>query len=215
MTTTEFSGLKLNGLLDCQKIQVNILSVLGGEITNIGYPDFSHSATPKSYVDYRAPAWLTDIGSTQVSIKLSGFDNDMGSKRIRNVATPTASTDAATKAYVDTLRADYTALVASVTQPVVHLFTTKSTVSTRLRVDVHVDNYINFCSVSLYWIFDLDNMLKYVQVDLIDNVGMVEFWNLDTTRTYIVELHAEDKSSKGKRVRRNGYPNGSGVVVST
>ncbi len=35
MTMTEFAGLKLNGLLDCQKIQVNTLSVLGGEVTNI------------------------------------------------------------------------------------------------------------------------------------------------------------------------------------
>ena len=114
MTTTGFSGLKLNGLLDCQKIQVNILSVLGGEITNIGFPDFSHSATPKSYVDSRAPAWLTDIGSTQASIKLSGFDNDMGSKRILNVATPTASTDAATKAYVDNLQTTITSLTSIV-----------------------------------------------------------------------------------------------------
>jgi hypothetical protein len=104
MTTTEFSGLKLNGLLDCQKIQVNILSVLGGKITNIGYPDFSHSATPKSYVDSRAPAWLTDIGSTQASIKLRGFENNMSNKRIINVAAPTVSSDAATKAYVDNLQ---------------------------------------------------------------------------------------------------------------
>ena len=114
MTTTEFAGLKQNGLLDCQKIQVSILSVLGGEITNIGYPDFSHSATPKSYVDSRAPAWLTNIGSTQASIKLSGFDNDMGSKRILNVATPTASTDAATKAYVDNLQTIITSMTSIV-----------------------------------------------------------------------------------------------------
>ncbi len=99
-----------------------------------------------------------------------------------------ASTEAATKAYVDTLRADYATLAASVTQPIVHLFTTKSTVSTRLRVDVHVDSYVNFCSVPLYWIFDLDDMIQYFQVDWIDNVGMVEFWNLDPTRTYVVEL---------------------------
>ncbi len=103
MTTTEFAGLKLNGLLDCQKIQANIISVLGGEITNIGYPAFSHSAAPKSYVDSRAPDWLTAIGTTQASVKLGGFENDMTNKRIINVATPTASTDAATKAYADSL----------------------------------------------------------------------------------------------------------------
>ena len=139
----------------------------------------------------------------------------MGSKRILNVATPTASTDAATKAYVDTLRADYEALLARVTQPVVHLFTTKSTISGRLRVDVAVDNFVKFCSCSLYWIFDPENRLQYFQVDLIDSVGMVEFWNLDPARTYIVELYAEDKTLTGKRIWRNGYPNGTGVVVST
>jgi hypothetical protein len=222
MTTNDFSGLKLNGLLDCQKIQVNILSVLGGEITNIGYPDFSHSATPKSYVDSRAPAWLTNIGSTQASIQLGGFENDMSNKRIINVATPIASTDAATKVYVDLLKTDieksktdYATLIDKWTQPDVHLFTTKSTVSTRLRVDVHVDSYVTFCSVSLYWIFDLDNMLQYFQVDLIDIVGMVEFWNLDPTRTCVVNLYAEDKASKGNKFQRTGYPNGQGVVVIT
>jgi hypothetical protein len=214
MSTTEFSGLKLNGLLDCQKIQVNILSVLGGEITNIGYPDFSHSATPKSYVDSRAPSWLTDIGSTQASIKLGGFENNMSNKRITNVASPTASTDAATKAYVDALRADYEALLARVTQPVVHLFTTKSTISGRIRVDVAVDSFVNFCSCSIYWIFDPDNMLQYYQVDLIDGVGMVEFSNLDPTRTYEVDLYARDKTSTTRRFRLEGYPNGMGVVVS-
>jgi hypothetical protein len=92
----------------------------------------------------------------------------MGSKQILNVATPTASTDAATKAYVDTLKTDveklktdYATLVESVTQPVGHMFTTKSTVSGRLRVDVHVNSYINFCSCSLYWIFDLDFIIQY------------------------------------------------------
>ena len=97
--------MKLNDLLDCQKIQVSIRSILGGEITNIGYPDFSHSATTKSYVDSRAPACLTNIGSMQASIKLGGFENnDMSNKRIINVATPTASTDVATKASVDNLQ---------------------------------------------------------------------------------------------------------------
>ena len=44
---------------------------------------------------------------------------------------------------------------------------------------------------------------------------MVEFWNLDPQRTYIVELYVEDKSKTSKVVRREGYPNGMGVVVST
>ncbi len=81
----------------------------------------------------------------------------MSNKRFMNVATPIASTDAATKAYVDLLKTDieklktnYETLIDKWTQPVVHLFTTKSTVSTRLRVDVHVDSYVTFCSVSLY-----------------------------------------------------------------
>ncbi len=54
----------------------------------------------------------------------------MGSKRIMNVATPTMSTDAATKEYVDLIKADiaklqtdYLALIASVTRPIVHMFT--------------------------------------------------------------------------------------------
>jgi hypothetical protein len=51
-------------------------------------------------------------------------------------------------------------------------------------------------------------------MDKFYNVGMVEFSNLDPTRTYVVDLYAEDKSSKGKRIRRSGYPNGSGVVVN-
>ncbi len=77
-------------------MQVNNFWVLGGEIVNIGNPDSSHSAVPICYVDSRAAPWLTDIGSSQTSVKLGGFDNYMGSKRILNVATPTASTATAT-----------------------------------------------------------------------------------------------------------------------
>ncbi len=130
-----------------------------------------------------------------------------------NVATPTMSTDAATKQFVDLLKADvetlhtdYETLIASVTRPLVHLFTTTSKVQTRIIVDVHVDNYVNFCSVYLYWLLDLDTILQYFQVDLIDNIGMVEFWNLDPARTYIVELYVEDKLSKSKVNKREGYP---------
>ncbi len=145
----------------------------------------------------------------------------MGSKRILNVATPIASMDAATKAYVDLLKADvkklktdYTTLLVRVTQLIVHLFTTTSKAHTRVKVDVHVDSYVNFCSVYLYWLLDLDTILQYFQVDLINNVGMAEFWNVNPARTYIVELYVEEKSSKSKVIRREGYPNGMGVVVS-
>ncbi len=101
------------------------------------------------------------------------------------------------------------------TQPIVHMLTTTSKVQTRTRVDVHVDIYVKFCSVYLYWLMDLSSILKYFKFDLINNVGMVEFWNLDPARTYIVELYVEDKSSKSKVTRREGYPNGMGEVVST
>jgi hypothetical protein len=70
-------GLLLNGTFDCQRMLVNELSVRGGEITNISAPLFSHSATPKSYVDSRAPAWLSAIGTTQASVNLSGFNKDL------------------------------------------------------------------------------------------------------------------------------------------
>ncbi len=96
------------------------------------------------------------------------------------------------------------------------MFTTTSKVMNRITIDVHVDSYVNFCSVSLYWIFDLDTNLHYFQVDLINNDGMVEFWNLDRNRTYRIELYVEDKSKKSKVIRLEGYPNnGMGVVVSS
>jgi hypothetical protein len=53
--TFQYSGLQINGIVDVQIIQVNLLSVLGVEILNIGMSEFSHAASPKSYVDSRAP----------------------------------------------------------------------------------------------------------------------------------------------------------------
>jgi len=131
-------------------------------------------------------------------------------------------TDAATKAYFDHLKAyienvktHYATLLDGWIQPIVRLFTTTSTVQTHITVDVHVDRYVNFCYVYLYWIMDLDTILQYFQVDLINNVGMVEFWNLYPQRTYIVELYVEDKSKTSKVARRERYPNGKGLVVIT
>jgi hypothetical protein len=61
----------------------------------------------------------------------------------------------------------------------------------------------------------MDNIIQYFHVNLIDNIGMVEFWNLDPQKTFIVELYVEDKSQASKVIRRAGYPNGMRVVVST
>ena len=111
------------------------------------------------------------------------------------------------------LKTDYAALVLKLTQPLVHMFTTTSKVSKRITVDVHIDPYVTFCSASLYWIFDQGTVLQYFQVYFTDGVGMVEFGNLDATRTYIVELYVEDKAKTPKVLRRDGYTNGMGVVV--
>ena len=95
-------------------MKINELSVLGGIIANIGSPYFPRSATPIFYVDFRAPDWLSVIGSTRASLKLGGFDNDMGPTRITNVGTPTASTDAATKTYIDNLQTTIASLTSIV-----------------------------------------------------------------------------------------------------
>ncbi len=57
------------------------------------------------------PAW---VSLTQSTINLSGFGNDMGAKKIINLAMPTAGIDAATKEYVDGLVTDIAALTAVV-----------------------------------------------------------------------------------------------------
>ncbi len=72
-----------------------------------------------------------------------------------------------------------------------------------------------FCSASLYWIFDLDSELDYYYVELIDGVGSVTFFaNLDPERTYIVELLVRDNAWNSRIERREGYPNGMGVVLN-
>ena len=83
------------------------------------------------------------------------------------------------KVDVAKLKTDYATLLDMWTRHIVHLFTTTSTVHTHITVDVHVDSYVNFCFVYLYWIMDLDTIIESFRVDLINNVGMVEFWNLD------------------------------------
>ena len=70
-----------------------------------------------------------------------------------------------------------------------------------------------FASVSLYWLFDLDNELDYYYIELIDGVGSVTFRDLDPERTYVVDLFIRDDSNYSRRVRLEGFPNGMGVII--
>jgi hypothetical protein len=71
-----------------------------------------------------------------------------------------------------------------------------------------------FASVSIYWLFDLDNELDYYYIELINDVGSVTFRDLDPERTYVVDLFIRDESYNSRVVRLEGYLNGMGVVVS-
>ena len=71
-----------------------------------------------------------------------------------------------------------------------------------------------FASVSLYRLFDLDNELECYYIELIDDVGSVTFRDLDPQRMYVVDLFIRDDSNNSRVVRREGYPNGMGIVVS-
>jgi hypothetical protein len=71
-----------------------------------------------------------------------------------------------------------------------------------------------FASVSLYWLFDIDNELDYYYIELIADVGSVTFRGLDPERTYVVDLFVKDDSNNSRVVRLEGYPNGMGVFVS-
>jgi len=71
-----------------------------------------------------------------------------------------------------------------------------------------------FASVSLYWLFDLDNELDYYFIELIDGVGNVTFGDLDPERTYVIDIFIRDNSYNSRVVRLEGYHNGMGFVVS-
>jgi hypothetical protein len=82
-----------------------------------------------------------------------------------------------------------------------------------MTVDVNVGSNIKLCSLSLYWVFDIDTRLQYFQVYFVEGVGMVEFYGLDPERTYIIKMYIEDKFTISKRIIRSGYPNGMGKVT--
>ena len=115
-----------------------------------------------------------------------------------------------------TIRKEYTEVV-DMTAPTINVFTTTSHVPGHITGDVNLTDDSGggvFASVSLYWLFDLDNELDYYNIELIDDVGSVTFRDLDPERTYVVDLFTRDDSNNSRRVRLEGYPNGMGVVVS-
>ncbi len=67
---------------------------------------------------------------------------------------------------------------------------------------------------SLYWIFDEDTELDYYYVEIVNGVGNVTFTDLDPKRTHIVALLVRDNAWNSRIERREGYPNGMGVVVN-
>ena len=115
-----------------------------------------------------------------------------------------------------TTREEYTELADS-TAPTINLITTTSNVQGHITVDVNLIDDSGggvFASLSLYWLFALDNELEYYYIELIDDVGSVTFRDLDPEITYVVDLFITDDSNNSRVVRREGYPNGMGVVVS-
>ncbi len=83
-----------------------------------------------------------------------------------------------------TTREEYVELVDTIA-PTINLFTTTLHVPSHITIDVNVTDAGGgvFCSVSIYWIFDLDNELYYYYIELIENVGSVTFRDLDPQRT--------------------------------
>ena len=103
------------------------------------------------------------------------------------------------------------------TVPTINLFTTASHAPGHITVDVNVTDDSGggvFYSVSVYWLFDLDTELDYYFIELINDVGLVTFRDLDPERTYVVDLLIRDNSYNSRAVRLEGYSNDMGVVVS-
>jgi hypothetical protein len=173
-----------------------------------------------------------DVGLRTVSCEVLTQNYELVERKL-DLAVPTAAfvfdnltagRDYNVKLYVvDTsenvaTREEYDSIV-DFTPPTIHLFTTTSHVAGQITLDVNVTDNSGgdiFCSASLYWIFDLDNELDYYYVELVDGVGSVTFFaNLDPERTYIVELLVRDNAWNTRIERREGYPNGQGVVVGS
>ncbi len=93
-----------------------------------------------------------------------------------------------------TTRAESVSIV-DFTPPTVNLFTTTSHTRYTITVDVDITDNSGggvYAGCSIYWLLDLDTEIQWFEVDLIDSVGIVEYWNLDDEKTYVIELYARD-----------------------
>lgn len=75
--------------------------------TGVNYGVYGSTASPNGYGGY-----FTNGNGGAVSVKIGNGAIDMSSNKVINLATPTAASDAATKAYVDTTAADAAAAAA-------------------------------------------------------------------------------------------------------
>ena len=106
-----------------------------------------------------------------------------------------------------TTREEFTQLV-DMAAPTINLLTTTSHVPGHITVDVNITDDSGgdvFSSVSLYWLFDIDNELDYYFIELIDGFGSVTFRDSDLERTYDVDLFIRDNSYNSRVARLEGY----------
>ncbi len=89
-----------------------------------------------------------------------------------------------------TTREEYVSIV-EFTPPVVSLFTKTSHTRYTIPVDVNITDNSGggiYAGCSMYWLLDLDTEIQWFEVDIEDGAGVVESWNLDDEKTYVIEL---------------------------
>jgi hypothetical protein len=97
----------LQALLSIDPV-TNLTTLNGGRITNVGNPVSNQDAATKIYVDTEDALAAIDVYFQMLDKVDKAGDNmtgplAMGANKITGLGTPTVNTDAATKAYVDTV----------------------------------------------------------------------------------------------------------------
>jgi hypothetical protein len=97
----------LQALLSIDPV-TNLTTLNGGRITNVGNPVSNQDAATKIYVDTEDALAAIDVYFQMLDKVDKAGDNmtgplAMGTNKITGLGTPTVNTDAATKAYVDTV----------------------------------------------------------------------------------------------------------------